>query len=477
MRATKPESRNRRTPHAHTVRIVLPLLAALFATSCGTRTWNSPIPPSGINDRYDFYHRLNRGNAQDVFVVLAFSGGGTRAAAFSYGALRALREIPITWRGRTTTLLDEVDVISSVSGGSYTAAYYGLFGERIFDDFESDFLKRDVESSLIYRLANPVNLISITGSEFNRGDLSAQWLDENLFQGKTFSDMSRNGNPYVIINASDINTGLTFSFIQQQFDFLCSDINTYPVANAVMASSAVPGVFAPIAVRNFETACAQRTDSWVAVSGTTRDTYSRRHQVSRGLRRYFEPARMPVVRLLDGGITDNLGVRGSMMSPVAHYGNVEDMAGAFTPSELAAVRHVLVIVVNAQVYNEYSWSIAGADPSIIEMIEASFNASIDILSTETISLAKAGFMMWEQTANARRAPDAPRVRVHFAAITFDDIVDPAERERFNAMPTSLSLPPQDVDDLAAMSAQLVKALPEVRSFVGALQAEEEVGGR
>ncbi len=48
--------------------------------------------------------------------------------------------------GKTRRLLDEVDGISSVSGGSFTAAYYGLFGDRIFIDFEEKFLKRDVQS-------------------------------------------------------------------------------------------------------------------------------------------------------------------------------------------------------------------------------------------------------------------------------------------------------------------------------------------
>ena len=46
---------------------------------------------------------------------------------------------------------------------------------------------------------------------------------------------------------------------------------------------------------------------------------------------------MPVVRLVDGGITDNLSVRGSIMSPVTHYGNVPDMAGAFTQQALGRV--------------------------------------------------------------------------------------------------------------------------------------------
>ncbi len=444
------------------------LLLAIALSGCATRSWNAPLEEWDQAPRYDFSSRLPRDNAQNVFVVLAFSGGGTRAAAFSYGVLKALRDTPVTIDGKTGPLLDQVDVISSVSGGSYTAAYYGLFGNRIFRDFEPRFLKRDVEDGMLAELADPLNDGALLRSDYNRSDLAAHWLDGNVFDHKAFADMSLGHLPFIIINASDINTGLTFSFIQQQFDFLCSNLNDYPVANAVMASSAVPAIFAPIAVRNYDTRCAERRDSWVPYELALDDIYTRKHQVARSLARYFHPRRMPVVRLLDGGITDNLGVRGSMMSPVAHYGNVEDMAGAFTPEALDRVTKVLVIVANAQVYNEYDWSRAGTDPTIPEMLISSFDAAVDILSTETVSLAKNGFQMWADRINARRKPGMPKVTVDFATLTFDDIKDANERKRFNAIPTSLSLPAKDVDDLENLATSLVRQSPEIRTFTKSL---------
>ncbi len=444
------------------------LLLALILSGCATRSWNAPLDDTDHAPRYDFSSRLPRDNAQNVFVVLAFSGGGTRAAAFSYGVLKALRSTSVTIDGKTGSLLDQVDVISSVSGGSYTAAYYGLFGDRIFTDFEPQFLKRDVEDGMLGEILNPLNDGSLLRGDYNRGDLAAHWLDNNLFGHKTFSDMSVGHLPFVIINASDINTGLTFSFIQQRFDFLCSNLNDYPVANVVMASSAVPVFFAPIAVRNYDTNCAERRDSWVPYELALDDTYTRKHQVARALGRYFQPKRMPVVRLLDGGITDNLGVRGSMMSPVAHYGNVEDMAGAFTPEALNRVTKVLVIVANAQVYPDYDWSRDATDPSIPDVLTSSFNAAVSILSTETVSLAKDGFEMWAERINERRPPGMPKVSVDFATLTFDDIRDARERARFNAIPTTLSLPAKDVGDLESLAGSLVQQSPEIRNFARSL---------
>lgn len=446
----------------------LMLLLALLS-ACSTREWNAPLVEGDASPRYDFKSRLPPDNSQRVFVVLAFSGGGIRAGAFSFGVLKELSRTSVQIDGRRRRLLDEVDVISSVSGGSFTAAYYGLFGDRIFDDYERKFLKRDVGGGMLSRLADPLALTSLTASDFNRGDLAAAWLTDNLFEHKTFADMSIGRLPYVIINASDLNTGLTFSFIQQQFDFLCSNVSSYPVANAVMASSAMPVIFAPIAVRNFDTDCRERRESWVPAVLKRRDIFTREYQVARGLSRYFDPRTLPIIRLVDGGVTDNLGVRGSMMSPVAHYGNVPDMAGAFTPAALDRVTDVLVIVANAQIYGEYDWSREGVDPGIAGMLYSSFDAAVDILSTETVSLAKGGFQMWADQINARRKPGAPRVRVNFATLTFDGIQDPAERARFNAIPTTLSLPARDVDDLEALAAKLLSESIEYRTFVQSLR--------
>ncbi len=439
------------------------LIAVLFGmTGCVHRIWNVPLTSPPAPDAYDFHNRLPR-NDEELFVVLAFSGGGTRAAAFSYGVLEKLRDTPITIDGRQRRLLDEVDVITSVSGGSYTAAYYGLFGDRTFEEFEPRFLYLNFQRRLLRGFAHPVGLAALAGPNYNRGDLSAAALDRSLFGHKTFADMSRGALPFVIINASDLNNAATFSFVQQQFDFLCSDLSAYPVANAVMASSAVPGIFAPIALRNFA-GCPQRAASWIDDALAHDDRIQRRYAVARALERYSHPERMPVVRLVDGGITDNLGVRGSMMSPVAHYGNVEAMAGAFTNEQLFRVRNVLVIIANAQTYAEYDWSLEAQDPSLVATVMASFDSASGILNNETVALARDGFLMWQDRINALRGPDQPRVKVHFAVLTFNQIADTEERRVFNSMPTTLGLERAQVDALRELAGRLLEQSPEFRQF-------------
>ena len=121
----------------------------------GTRPWltgsrrgrDEPWPPGSRSD--------------ELLLVLAFSGGGTRAAAFAYGVLEELAATPVMLGGQSRRLLDEVDLISAVSGGSFTAAYYGLYGDRIFRDFETDFLKRPVERELVLQLLRPRNWVRL----------------------------------------------------------------------------------------------------------------------------------------------------------------------------------------------------------------------------------------------------------------------------------------------------------------------------
>src|SRR5262245_9449324 len=64
--------------------------------------------------------------SDEMLIGLTFSGGGTRAAAFSYGVLTEIDRTRMPGRSGSGSLLDRVDFVSGVSGGSVLAAYYGL---------------------------------------------------------------------------------------------------------------------------------------------------------------------------------------------------------------------------------------------------------------------------------------------------------------------------------------------------------------
>ncbi|MEW6714513.1 MAG: patatin-like phospholipase family protein, partial [Nitrospirota bacterium] len=153
-------------------------------------------------------------NGDSLFVCLMFSGGGTRAAALSYGIMEALRDTVIRIDGREKRLLDEVDCISSVSGGSFTAAYYGLFRERLFEDFRSRFIERDIQGALARQLFNPVNWARLASPYFSRTDMAAELYDNDIFDAATFERLQSNGRPFVILNATNLGDDRRFDFTQ-----------------------------------------------------------------------------------------------------------------------------------------------------------------------------------------------------------------------------------------------------------------------
>src|SRR5207244_13223798 len=123
---------------------------AAALSACATPTMNARLNRQHPAVGYRYANlTADRDNGDDLFVILAFSGGGTRAAAFSFGVMEGLREV--TYGSGRRPLLQDVDVIAAVSGGSFTAAYYALFRDTFFDDFPMAFLYRNIERYMLAR--------------------------------------------------------------------------------------------------------------------------------------------------------------------------------------------------------------------------------------------------------------------------------------------------------------------------------------
>ena len=231
---------------------------------CATRPVNPPIKEVDANTGYTFQTRQKHFKSQENLVVLAFSGGGTRAAAFSYGVLEFLRRTEVIGpKGNKVRLLDAVDVITGVSGGSFTALAYGLYGDKLFADYEQRFLKRDVQGELIARAMNPGNWGKLSSTGWGRSELAAEFYDEILFNGATFGDLDRGDGPFIMASATDISTGGRVAFNQNVWNVLCSDLNAVRLSRAAAASSAVPVVLSPVTINNYGGTCNYAVPAWV----------------------------------------------------------------------------------------------------------------------------------------------------------------------------------------------------------------------
>lgn len=436
-------------------------LLALVLAGCAHYPVNAPLDHYAPTKGYRLENLSAPDNSGSLFVVLAFSGGGTRAAALAYGVLEQLQHTDIEWEGRRKSLLDEVDLISAVSGGSYTAAYYALYRERLFTDFERDFLRRNVQGQLTRKLLAPVNLTRTVSPTFGRSDLVAEYLDKYLFHGATFGDLQQHGRPFVLLNATDMSLGTRFEFTQDQFDLLCSDLTSYPIARAVAASGALPVVFSPLTLRNYAGSCGYHEPEWVQTALDDRAASARRYYQANEQRSYLDSARRPYVHLLDGGISDNTGLRALLERTQTE----RDPRRLPHTLGVAALRKVVLITVSAETPPSRRLDRSEAVPSIFQVIRTVKDIPIGRYSFETTELFKARF-----EALARESGNG-NTKFYLAEVTFEALSDPLERKRFSDIPTSFALPAEDVDALRQVAARLLRESPGYRRLLHDLAAQ------
>lgn len=218
-----------------------------------------PRPPAPVPESY----------------ALSFSGGGWRAALAAAGVLRFLAG---------ADHLDRVRWVSSVSGGSVTAAIFadryeqvqarGFALEAVDELVVAPLLKVAREQSLQRKLI--ANSWRALGRK-SRTDVLADAFDEWLYAGRQLESLSPDCR--FVFNAANAATGVRFEFSADRVgDYVIGYASTrgtgLRLADAVAASAAVPGPFTAMRLRGLRFPCGDGADT----------------------------------RLLDGGVYDNLGL-------------------------------------------------------------------------------------------------------------------------------------------------------------------------
>jgi NTE family protein len=454
-----------------------------LASGCVQRPVNPPLKEHEANAAYEFEHlERNRGKHDDL-VVLAFSGGGTRAAAFSYGVLEALRRIEVTASsGEHYRLLDEVDLITGVSGGSFTALTYGLYGEKIFAEYEQRFLKRDVQSEIVKRTLNPLNWGALWSKGWGRSELAANLYDEILFHGATYADLERVGGPAIVVGSTDLASGSRVVFVPQNFDVMCADLGSFRVARAAAASSAVPVVLSPLTINNYGGGCGYQEPAWLALF--TKATKPLR-PAGRVLNRLHELEELdngvedPYLHLVDGAVADNLGLRGVLDS--LEMFEALKTTGVATP--LDHVQRLIIFVVNSVSTPRTDWNMAENPPGMLSILTKVSGVPVDRYASESVELLKDIDARWTSLREIRDAAsflsdqewriaeikNAPNVDIFTVEVSFAALKDKDERAHLNELPTSFALPAEAVDRLRAAAAKIVLESPDLRE---ALKSEQ-----
>ena len=452
-------------------RFLAPILACAIALAgCDAQhPANAPIASQDLTKGYRLQRvKADPDNPGDVLVILTLSGGGTRAAALAYGTMEALRDVKLKMGGRSRRLLDEVDVINAVSGGSIVAAYYAVHREGLFRDFESKFLKRDVERQL--RAEIFANLPRLAGPQFSRGEVLAEYFDRELFNGATYADLARgNMRPYVVINAAALATGARFPFTQGQFDLLCSDLGSLSVGRAVAASAALPPFFGAITLDSYAGSCGPVSLPGIAAK-VDLPAPTRIVRVEEA-RTYMDRSRRPHVHVVDGGLIDNLGLR------VAGDFAVEQ-GGFFQLVEALGyhnVTHVVFISVNAETDPNYAIDQSADTPNFLQTLNA-LKLPGRAHSYEVAEQLRSSFEGWrDEVRKARPLPPGAAgaaggggPEFYFIDISLQAIPDENERNGFQKIPTALTLDAATVDRLRAVARQLLLGSTDFKRLVADL---------
>lgn len=440
---------------------------SVFLTSCSSiiPPLNHPVPEDTFKINQAPLSESNR--SDDLALILTFSGGGTRAAAFSYGVMQALRDTQIGIH-KDKSLLKEVDLISSVSGGSFTAAYYGLFGDKLFSHYEKDFLKRPVQSSLLrYWLLTPTNWIRLAPALYNRSDLAAEYYSNTIFKRKTFADMRRDG-PQIFINATDLGTGSGFSFTRDNFRWICSDLNKFPVGRAVAASSAVPVLFSPIAMKNYGGRCKPFSHQRTELPDSTKRIDAQAY----GLRKYADQQRYKYLHLVDGGVVGNLGVRPLLHVIFEQKNNFWQVMKTFNMKQ---TKKVAFIVVNAADAIPPTIPLRRREPRTAETLGAVTTIQSTRYNEDTLDLLESQFPKWKKQIQEGRCREGSQVNCaemefYLAELNFNQLPK-AQRDELALLETALQLPPESVDKLIASGKQLLRQSPSFQRLLSDLELE------
>jgi NTE family protein len=417
----------------------------------------------------------------DLLVKLAFSGGGTRAAAFSYGVMTELERT----RAGSTSMLDRIDFVSGVSGGSVLAAYYGLKKRAALVDFRERFLLRDAEESL----NTGVSVLSISralAGGVNDSTQFPRWLDANLFQGATFGEFRQDRRPLIWINASDIYNRTTFVFGTTTFSALCSDLSSYPIADAVAASAAVPVLFAPVVIRSYPERCGTKLPE--RIERVRRDPLAppMLKAFADAMTRYRDGS-MPYVKLLDGGLVDNFGLSGFTIERLSS----ETPYGPLTPQQAVKLRRSIFILADAGRGPAGDWVHTVEGPRGAELVMAAADTAIDASVRASFTAFEATMAQWQSelirwrcglSAEQRQRYGAPPnwncqdLKFSTARIAFDQL-GPERAKLLNAVPSRFKLPPEQVDLLIAAGSDALRTNAVYREFVTSVSGGSRLQAR
>jgi NTE family protein len=255
-------------------------------------------------------------------------------------------------------------------------------------------------------------------------------------------------------------------------------LNAVPLSRAAAASSAVPVVLSTVTINNYGGTCNYSLPPWIAAFT---DSANPPRPAARALREladtaaYSDSVHHPFIHLVDGGVSDNVGMRGVIDA----LNFLEALHDAGLPSPLDHVHRIVIFIVNSLSARPTNWDESEKGPGTVEVLLKATGVPIDHYSYEAVELLKDIAARWEKDRRIRdlagcstntdskvcAAVRPPEAEVYAIDVSFAALPDKAERDYLNQQPTSFVLPAEAVDRLRAAAGTIIKASPEVQRLL------------
>jgi NTE family protein len=321
---------------------------------------------------------------------------------------------------------------------------------------------------------NPHNWVRVPSPYFDRSDMAAEYYDNNIFNHGTFEDILQHKGPMIHINTTDMVSGVRFSFNQDSFDILCSDVSKFPVSRAAAASSAVPMLLTPIVLRNYAGTCGFNIPDQLKKVLVEHRMGSRQYHLVEDVSRYLNAEQTPYIQLLDGGVADNLGVRAVIDRTSALGGIWSTLRSTHTEN----VHKAAFIVVDAETEVNHSIYLSGKPAGFFTMLASYPSIGIERYNYDSIMLLYDSFGRWTTEIQQKRCGDTPvstepggcgDIKFYLILVQFSALKDEAEQHYFKTLPTSFSLSDEQVDRLRDAAHRILTDSPEFQQFLHDLE--------
>jgi NTE family protein len=337
------------------------------------------------------------------------------------------------------------------------------YEDRIFQDFEVRFLRKNWESELRSRIfRSPSNWLRLWSPYFGRAHIFAELLDEALFDGHSFGDLvARHQRPLINLHASDMASLSRFEFNQRQFDVICSDLNRLPLSVAAASSSALPLLLSPISMTNYAGQCGFQLPARLVEDRPTAWGRQRANE----LRSYLDAKKRPYIHLLDGGLSDNVGMC-SILETTALVGDLESTFQMLGAKKITKLVYLMVSAETAPDITQYTLN---EIPGLSRVSRALIDIPINRYSMDTMQLMHRAIQQWRVQLQHRPAgvPSVfePNADIYFINASLTEVTDPAEEARLMNIATNLALTDEEVDHLLLAGSRLLRNDPEFQRLI------------